>query len=134
VIQNTVPVKGKVVVVEMRYFRGPESPPSTQPESLLVERWYVKLYAAKDIRYQGRFLVERRFFGSGVSAVAPYDTTGLTSPDWTGFQWNSADPAPKAYPGLPGKWSGIPYDFVNGGQGVRTKGMPAEATGCMDGT
>ena len=134
IIQNTVPVKGKVVVVEMRYFVGPESPPSTQPESLRVARWYVKMYAAHDIRYQGRFLVEKRVFGSGVGAVAPYDTRGYVSPDWTGFQWDAGNPTRKVYPGLPGRWAGTPYDFVKGGQGMRIQGLPDAVTGCLDGT
>jgi hypothetical protein len=134
IIQNTVPVKGKVVVVEMRYFVGPESPPSTQPESLRVDRWYVKLYAARDIAFQGRFLVEKRVFGSGVAAVAPYDTRGFTSPDWSGFQWDAGNPTRKAYPGLPGRWAGTPYDFVKGGQGMRIVGLPDAVVGCLDGT
>jgi hypothetical protein len=134
VIENTDPVKGKLVVVEMRYFVGPESPPSDKAESRRVARWYVKAYAARDIRYQGRFLVESRVFGSGVAAVAPYDTTGFKSPDWTGFQWNAADPVPRSYPGLPGRWAGIPYNFVAGGQGLTIPGLPKEVTGCLDGT
>ena len=118
----------------MRYFVGPESPPSTQPESLRVDRWYVKLYAAHDIGFQGRFLVEKRVFGSGVAAVAPYDTRGFVSPDWVGFQWNAGDPKRKAYPGLPGRWAGIPYDFVKGGQGIHFQGLPDRVIGCLDGT
>jgi hypothetical protein len=136
VIRNSVPVKGKLVVVEMRYFVGPESPPSDKVEILSVERWYVKLYAAHDIRFQGRFLVERRVFGSGVSAVAAYDTKGFNSPDWRGFQWNSEDLTRRAYPGLPGRWPGSSYDFVKGTppQGVRVHGLPDQALGCMAGT
>lgn len=134
IIQNTVPVKGKVSVVEMRYFVGPESPPSTQPESLRVARWYVRLYAVHDITYQGRFLVEKRVFGSGVAAVAPYDTRGYASPDWTGFQWDAGNPTRKAYPGLPGRWAGTRYDFVKGGQGMRIIGLPDAVIGCLDGT
>jgi hypothetical protein len=134
VIQSTVPVKGTVIVVEMRYFVGPESPPSEKPEIRRIQRWYVKLYAAKDIRYQGRFLVESRIFGIGVAAVAPYDTRGFSSPDWTAFQYDSGDTTPRVYPGLPGRWEGHPYDFVNGGQGVRVRGLPDKEIGCLSGT
>ena len=134
VIHRTQPVTGKVVLVEMRYFAGPESPPSDQNYLGEVRRWYVKLYAANDSGYQGRFLVENRRFGSGVSAVAPYDTKGYASPDWSGFQWSSADPTPHPYPGLPGGWAGSRYDFVDGGQGMRIHGLPDAVVGCLDGT
>ncbi|MFB3737597.1 MAG: hypothetical protein ACE14W_01360 [Candidatus Velamenicoccus archaeovorus] len=118
----------------MRYFEGPESPPSEQGYLLEVQRWYVKLYAEDDPAFQGRFLVEARRFGRGVSAVAPYETHGFRSPDWVGFQFDSADTTPKAYPGLPGQWEGIPYDFVKGGAGLTIPGLPSEVAGCLDGT
>lgn len=121
------------MVVEMRYFTGPESPPSDKGYIKTIQRWYVKLYARADLRFQGRFLVESREFGDGVAAVAPYDTEGFRSPDWSGFQWNEADPAPHPYPGLPGEWSGIRYDFVKGGAGLTIPGLPDEVTGCLDG-
>ncbi len=70
-------MKGPLVVVDMRRFIGPESPPSDQGYLLEVERWYIKLYAHDDIAFQGRFLVEARRFGRGVAAVAPYDTEGF---------------------------------------------------------
>jgi hypothetical protein len=127
--------RGTFVVVDMRYFTGPESPPEPDKGYLrVVQRWYVKGFVREDPALQGRFLVERRRFGSGVSAVAPYDTRGWASPDWTGFQLDTADPTPRTYPGLPGRWSGIPYDFVDGGGGLRIPGLPAEVTGCLDGT
>jgi hypothetical protein len=93
----------------------------------------VKLYAANDLTYQGRFLVESRTFGSGVAAVAPYDTSGFDSPEWVGFQWEGADTESKRYAGLPGSWSGVPYDFVKGGAGLEIPGLPAAVVGCMDG-
>jgi hypothetical protein len=127
-------VEGPLVVVDMRYFVGPESPPSEQGYLLDVGRWYIKLYAQDDVAFQGRFLVEARRFGRGVAAVAPYDTQGWRAPDWIGFQYQSEDPTPKAYPGLPGRWSGTPYDFVRGGAGLKFPGLPAEVTGCLDGT
>jgi hypothetical protein len=133
IIARTVRLPGEPVVVEMRYFTGPESPPSDKGYIKTVERWYVKLYTDADLRFQGRFLVESREFGDGVAAVAPYDTASFRSPDWSGFQWNEADPEPRTYAGLPGEWSGIRYDFVKGGAGVDIPGLPAQVTGCLDG-
>lgn len=134
IIRRTTGVEGPLVVVDMRYFEGPESPPSDKGYLLVVQRWYIKLYAERDPAFQGRFLVEARRFGRGVAAVAPYDTHGFRSPDWIGFQWDSADPEPKSYPGLPGRWSGIPYDFVKGGAGLEIPGLPEQVVGCLDGT
>ncbi len=134
IIRRTTGVKGPLVVVDMRYFTGPESPPSDQGYLLVVERWYIKLYARDDIAFQGRFLVEARRFGRGLSAVAAYDSQGFGSPDWIGFQFDSADTARKTYPGLPGGWSGIPYDFVRGGEGLKIPGLPDEVRGCLEGT
>ena len=134
IIRRTTGVKGPLVVVDMRYFVGPESPPSPQGYLLAVERWYIKLYAVDDPAFQGRFLVESRRFGRGVSAVAPYDSWGFRSPDWVAFQFDSADLTAKTYPGLPGTWSGVRYDFVKGGAGLKFPGLPAEVTGCLEGT
>jgi hypothetical protein len=126
--------RGPFHVVAMRYFTGPESPPSDKGYLLNIEHWYVKLTTPGDPAFKGRFLVERRDFGSGVSAVAPFSSQGWQSPDWSGFQWDSATPAPKSYPGLPGKWAGIKYDFVKGGEGLAIPGLPAAVVRCLDGT
>ena len=134
IIRRTTGVQGPLVVVDMRSFVGPESPSSTQGYLLEVERWYIQLYAKDDISFQGRFLIEARRFGRGVAAVAPYDTIGFRSPDWIGFQYQSEDTQPTTYPGLPGGWSGTPYDFVKGGGGLKFSGLPDEVSGCLDGT
>jgi hypothetical protein len=134
IIRRTTGVKGPLVVVDMRRFTGPESPPSDQGYLLEVERWYIKLYAEDDISFQGRFLVESRRFGRGLVAVAPYDTEGFRSPDWIGFQFDSGDITRRGYPGLPGRWSGIPYNFVQGGAGLKIPGLSDEVRGCLDGT
>jgi hypothetical protein len=133
VIRKVTGVTGPLRIVDLRYFEGPESPPSEAGYLLLVQRWYVKLYAKKDYAFAGRFLVEARRFGQGLSAAAPYDSSGWTSPDWIGFQ-TTADPAAQPYDSLPGGWSGTPYDFVNGGDGIEIPGLPDEVVGCLDGT
>lgn len=134
IIRWTTPFTGPVLVVDARYFVGPESPPSNKGYLAKVHRWYVKLYVANDPAYQGRFLVESREFGAGVSAVAPFGSQGFHSPDWVGFEWEAADTRAKGYPRLPGRWRGVPYDFVDGGGGLAIPGLPAEVRGCLDGT
>jgi hypothetical protein len=139
IVRRTTGVRGPITVVDMRSFRGPESPPSDKGYLLIVDRWYIKLFAERDQAFQGRFLIEARRFGRGLVAVAPYDTEGFESPEWTAFQYDSADPEPRTYPGLPGLWAGVPYDFVRGGGGPDTPGpgipgLPEEVVGCLDGT
>lgn len=140
IIRRTMGVAGPLVVVDMRYFTGPESPTydsvgeKAKGYLAVVQRWYIKLYAKDDLSFQGRFLVESRTFGRGLSAVAPYDTTGWSSPDWHGFQFNSSDTSPRMVPGLPGEWSGVEYDFVKGGAGLTFPGLPKEVVGCLKGT
>jgi hypothetical protein len=126
---------GSLKIVDMRYFVGVESPPNPdEPYLQDIERWYVKLYDPQDSAFRGRFIVERRPFGSGVSAVAPFDTHGFSSPDWQGLTYESSDGQPKEVPGLPGTWSGSTYGFVAGGNGINLPGLPAEEAGCLDGT
>lgn len=125
---------GALKVVDMRFFLGPESPPSEQGYILSIERWYVKVYDPTDLRFQGRFILEHNRFGHGVVAVAPYDSKGYKAPDWSGFQWDAGDLTRRTYPGLPGTWEGIRYDFVNGGAGLTIPGLPNTVTGCLAGT
>jgi hypothetical protein len=134
IVRRTTGVQGPLEVVDMRTFTGPESPPSDKGYLLEIQRWYTKLYAVNDPAFQGRFLVESRRFGRGVAAVAPYDTSGFTSPDWVGFQYETEDRTPRTVAGLPGRWTGTAYDFVDGGEGIDLPGLPAEVVGCLDGT
>jgi hypothetical protein len=126
-------------VEEIRYFEGPESPPSEREYILNVRRWYVKASLEEDGSFAGRFLVERRTFGAGLAAVAPFDSEGFASPDWIGFQFEGGDD-PEAYDGLPGTWAGTPYDFVRGTTLDRQErvfgfpGLPVEVAGCLAGT
>ena len=131
VIREVTGEKGPLEVVDLRFFEGPESPPSDKGYLLDIRRWYVKAFAKHDLSFQGRFLVESREFGTGLVAVAPYDTNGFRSPDWVGFQFDSGDPEARVYPGLPGSWAGVPYDFVSGGAGLQFPGLPDEVVGCL---
>lgn len=133
-IQRVADVAGRLAVVDIRSFDGPESPPSDKGYLLDVRRWYVKAYSKDDLSFQGRFLVEAREFGTGLVAVAPYDTNGFRSPDWVGFQFDSSDRRAHPYPRLPGRWAGVPYDFVTGGAGLEIPGLPEEVAGCLTGT
>lgn len=134
VIRRTVRLPGEPTIVDLRYFTGPESPPSEKGYLLTIERWYVKLFTPDDLTFQGRFLVERREFGSGVVGVAPYDTRGFRSPDWSGFLWDGGDRRRRLYPGLPGRWAGVRFDFVRGGAGLTVAGLPPQVRGCLDST
>jgi hypothetical protein len=134
VIRRMTGVRGPLEVIDLRTFEGPDSPPSDKGYLLDVRRWYVKVFAKDDLSFQGRFLIESRAFGTGLVAVAPYDTNGFRSPDWVGFQYDSGDTETRAYPGLPGVWSGVPYDFVAGGAGLQIPGLPDEVIGCLSAT
>jgi hypothetical protein len=140
IIRRTTGVEGSLVVVDMRYFTGPESPSYLSSGEhakgylAVVQRWYIKLYAKDDLSFQGRFLVESRTFGRGLSAVPPYDTRGWHSPDWLGFQYDASNRRRRLIEGLPGRWEGVEYDFVKGGAGLDFPGLPDEVTGCLVGT
>jgi hypothetical protein len=127
-------------VEEMRYFEGPESPPSEREYILNIRRWYVKASLEEDSSFAGRFLVERRTFGAGLAAVAPFDSQGFASPDWIGFQYEVQEQSREAYDDLPGTWAGTPYDFVRGTTLDRQDrvfgfpGLPVEVAGCLAGT
>ncbi len=115
----------------MRYFTGPESPPSDKGYIMTIERWYVKLYTEADLRFQGRFLVESREFGDGVAAVAPYDTEGFRSPDWSGFQWNEADPTPRAVRRAARRVVGDPLRLREGRRGTRPPRLARRSDGVL---
>lgn len=134
IIARTAGVPNDFEVVEIRHFEGPESPPSEMGYLAVVERWYVKARLADRPGWKARFLVEKRQFGIGVSALAPWESEGFRSPDWRGFQWEGVDAKPAKYEGLPGRWPGTIYDFVRGGAGIDIAGLPEEVIGCLDGT
>ena len=117
---------------ELRYFTGPDAPWMIEPHYEVVERWYVKAALAGEPDFRGRWLLEKRTeLIKGVSAVAPYETSGYASPDWYGFV---GEGPPTNYPGLPGAWVGIPYDFVTGEGDSGQPGLPEEVADCLTGT
>lgn len=119
-------------VVEMRYFSGPDVPWIIEPHYPIVQRWYIKARVLEDPLFAGRWLLEERTEQvRGVAAVAPFDSQGFESPDWVGF---FGEGPPREYPGLPGEWSGIPYDFVTGEGDSGQPGLPDEVIGCLSGT
>lgn len=132
-VQRFMRVRGDLEVEEMRYFEGPESPPSEQGYLQVVKRWYVKGRLADRPSFRARWLAEERIFGAGVVAVAPFGTEGFRSPEWVGFQYEStAEREPHL--GLPGRYQGSAYDFVTGGDVYKFPGLPLEVAGCLDGT
>jgi hypothetical protein len=124
-------VDGSWTVTEMRYFIGPEVPwILSNPNP--VERWYVRAALALDPTFRGRWLIEKRSEEvMGVAAVAPWESFGYESPDWTGFV---GDGEPQNYLGLPGQWSGIPYDFVTGEGDSGNPGLPDAVVDCIPAT
>jgi hypothetical protein len=129
-IERQMGVTGTWTIAEMRFFTGPDVSWAEAP-ALSVKRWYIK--ATLDGReFRARWLIEQRSdLDFGVVAVAPFDTSGFHSPDWTGFM---GDGEPQTYLGLPGQWSGTPYDFVSGAGGTGQPGLPAEVVGCVSDT
>jgi hypothetical protein len=132
ILANYMGLTDRLVVDDMRYFRGPDPENILEPRYENLERWYIKATLSTDPTYRGRWLVEKRTDTIlGVSAVAPYDTTGYESPDWSGF---IGEGPPRAIEGLPGMWSGIQYDFVTGEADSGFPGLPASQVGCLAGT
>lgn len=131
ILGGTMGRSGTWSVTEMRYFTGPDSPGVIEPRFDFVERWYIKATLADDRAFRGRWLIEKRTDQIlGVSAVAPWESFGYQSPDWTGF---IGEGPPQTYIGLPGQWSGIPFDFVTGEDDGGQPGLPPEVVDCLQG-
>lgn len=132
ILEGHMGVDGPWTVSEMRFFSGPDVPWMIEPHYDVVERWYIRAALVDDPDYRGRWLIEKRTdLIKGVSAVAPYESFGYESPDWTGFV---GEGPPTNYLGLPGAWSGIPYDFVTGEGDSGQPGLPDEVVGCLQAT
>ena len=85
------------------------------------------------LSYQGRFIVER----AGSVAGSPRSRRTTPRVHLAGLERvpvRLGERRRKPYPGLPGAWSGIRYDFVRGGAGLSIPGLPDEVIGCLDGT
>lgn len=121
ILAGQLGVNGPWQLDALRYFTGTDG----------VLRWYLRGALATDANYRGRFMIEARGEDARVVAVAPYDSAGFGSPDWTGFIGGGA---PQTYLGLPGQWTGTPYDFVSGGSAVGGPGLPDEVIGCVSDT
>jgi hypothetical protein len=120
ILADQLGVDGPWQLDAMRYFTGSDG----------VLRWYLRGALTTDANYRGRFLIEARGEDARVVAVAPYESSGFGSPDWTGF---TGDGEPQTYLGLPGQWAGTPYDFVSGGSSAEP-GLPADVIGCVSDT
>jgi len=130
-LDSQMEVDGPWQITEMRSFTGPDVSWTDTPADV-VERWYVRGALAADPDFRGRWLLERRGeLIKGVVAVAPYDSAGFQSPDWTGFV---GEGQPTTYLGLPGQWTGSPYDFVTGAGYSGEPGLPDQVVGCLSAT
>ncbi|NLV55316.1 MAG: hypothetical protein GXY13_06875 [Acidimicrobiales bacterium] len=130
-IRRDMGIEGQFEVVEMRHFTGPEVPWIIAPRPDIVQWWYVKARLADDPAFAARWLVVwRRPQAQGISAAAPFATTGYRSPDWRAFL---GEGEPRPVPGLPGLWVGMEFDFLVGEDGAKP-GLPEEVVGCLDGT
>jgi hypothetical protein len=131
-IESQMGVSGPWTVADMRYFTGPDVPWIIDPHYDTVQYWYVRASLTDDPKFAGRWLLEQRTdLIRGISAVAPYGTTGYASPNWTGF---TGDGKPKIYVGLPGLWPGVAFDFVTGAGDSGQPGLPDQVIGCLSGT
>jgi hypothetical protein len=131
ILGESIGVTDLWAVAEMRYFIGPDAPLIIGGLPV-VERWYVRAALASEPGFRGRWLIEKWTEEiKRTSAVAGWDTAGYHSPDWLGF---TGDGPPTTYLGLPGRWSGTPYDFVTGAGDSGNPGLPEEVTGCLAGT
>jgi hypothetical protein len=112
----------RFVIDEMRYFVGPEDAEVMSPQSE-VERWYVKGYPEGDFQRRQRWLIRRARLGSGVDAVAPYESRGYGPKTWTRLdapEQRLADPF--QHPCDPAK------------PDTKCMGLPVQVLGCLDGT
>ena len=112
----------RFVVDEIRYFVGPEDA-DVVDRSGNVERWYVKAYSELEPRRRQRWLVRRAALGSGIDAVAPYESTGYGPSVWRrpdARDESLADPFER------------PCGQVE--PGGKCMGLPREVLGCLAGT
>jgi hypothetical protein len=123
-LRATQGFSGTFQVVDLRYFTGPDDAnlAADSKQKKPVERWYGKVVYLKDPSFKIRFIAVRREVGEGVAAIAAYGTKNFTGHDWYGFDGEGGK---SAYPGLPGLWPGMPYDYAAAHE------LPDEVIGCL---
>jgi hypothetical protein len=112
----------RFVVLEMRYFIGPEDAEVIGPPRD-VERWYVKARSLAKPERRQRWLMRRAPVGRGVDAVAPFDSTGYGPKTWLrpDAQDDSlSDPFQRP--------------CHQGSAGGKCMGLPGQVLGCLAGT
>lgn len=112
----------RFVVEEMRYFVGPEDAEVLGARGE-VERWYVKASTESEPRRRYRWLVRRAAVGSGVDALAPFDSVGYGPATWRrpdAADESLADPFQRPCQGT--------------SPGEKCMGLPREVLGCLAGT
>jgi hypothetical protein len=110
------------VVDEMRYFVGPEDVEVMNPRGE-VERWYVKGHVQGNRERRARWLVRRAPLGSGVVAIAAYDSAGYGPGTWV----RSGSPEPSVADPFLRPCASAPAE-------EKCMGLPREVLGCLDGT
>jgi hypothetical protein len=112
----------RFVVLEMRYFVGPEDAEVIGPPRE-VERWYVKARSLSSPERRQRWLVRRAPVGRGVDAVAPFDSTGY---------------GPKTWRRPDAQNEGLSDPFQRpchqDAPGDKCMGLPGQVLGCLAGT
>jgi hypothetical protein len=112
----------RFIIEEMRYFVGPEDAEVLGARGD-VERWYVKASTDTEPRWRQRWLIRRAALGSGVDAIAPFDSTGYGPGIWRrpdASNESFADPFERPCQGTK--------------PGDKCMGLPREVLGCLAGT
>lgn len=112
----------RFVVEEMRYFVGPEDAEVLGVRGD-VERWYVKASTETEPKRRQRWLVRRAKIGSGIDAIAPFESTGYGPDTWR--RPDASDPS-----------LADPFERPCQGTkpGDKCMGLPREVLGCLAGT
>jgi hypothetical protein len=112
----------RFIIEEMRYFVGPEDADVLGARGD-VERWYVKASTEAEPRRRQRWLVRRAKIGSGIDAIAAFESTGYGPGIWR--RPDASDPS----------WAD-PFERPCQGTkpGDKCTGLPREVLGCLSGT
>ena len=135
IIRRTTGVKGPLVVVDMRHFIGPESPPSDAGvpargralvhQALRPGRHRVPGPVPGGVAHVRPRLVGRRALRHRRVRVARLGRVPVRQ---------RAHRDEDATRGFPDGGRAPPYDFVRGGAGLKIPGLPDEVLGCLAGT